>query len=347
MAQPFNPDVVPDWLASLWPKSSLNGIFETAINDDDCAVMKFGEEYLVLTTDFINAHPIAAEHSVGGMRSLGRLVFASNLSDLCGSGARPLALLIGITLPYDATLQQFEELVQGVKEYSEAYNVPVIGGDTKLGSSTAIYGVGVGRAKSKKYLFLKNGAIPGDSVWVSGFIGSCSAAIIGISHTGVKGSLKTWAKEIVSNPQIPLAKSEKLSDLCIAHSGMDISDGLSLDLHRLCKASEVGCELDVSALPVHPNVRKIASLINIPAWKFCFGVGGDFQFLVTTTAQDDLIESLGFTKIGRITEGNSINMILPNGLVKPLPVLGHSDSNRVPFLEENQRLIEAIGDEGR
>ena len=107
------------------------------------------------------------------------MAVASSLSDLCGSGALPVALLIGVTLPHGTTETDFKELMRGVKVEADRYGVPVVGGDSKLGKSRALLAVAIGSAQSRKELFLKNGAKPGDIIWVSGNLGSVAAAAWG------------------------------------------------------------------------------------------------------------------------------------------------------------------------
>src|SRR5687768_11989743 len=93
----LDPDEMPARLATLF--TSENGGIDVlaGVGMDDCAVLRWGNELLVLSTDYLNARPIALELGVGTLWDLGRLVVAANLSDLCGSGAQPVALLIAVT----------------------------------------------------------------------------------------------------------------------------------------------------------------------------------------------------------------------------------------------------------
>src|SRR6266540_2926574 len=95
--RPLDPDDVPAWLAKLWSANSDSGVI-AGVNQDDCAVLSFGDELLVATIDFLNANPIALQLGIGDLYDLGRLLIASNLSDLCGTGAIPKALLTAITM---------------------------------------------------------------------------------------------------------------------------------------------------------------------------------------------------------------------------------------------------------
>lgn len=335
----LDPDSMPKWLANLWPIGEISNGIIAGINDDDCAVLRLKNSLLVITTDYINSCPISIELGIGNLRTLGRLVVASNLADLCSSGARPEALLAGITMPRGSTTEEFKQLMKGVKYESHKWDVPVIGGDTKLGGSLAVLGVGVGSAPSRKNLFLKNQAKAGDLLWVSGNLGSCSAAVLGLKDMDLSSSLRKWAINSLVVPDIPIRMSSKLSDSGLGHGGIDVSDGLGEDLSRLSEASGTGVILDVNRIPVDRNAKKIARDNGLPPWSLAFSSGGEFQFLVTTSERvKDRISGMGFTPIGRIVRGRKKQVLLDNGKLAPLPRTGHRDVRNISFHDEISKL---------
>ena len=236
---PFDPDAMPAWLSQLIIANGKTRVI-AGIDDDDCAVLRWDQGLLVITTDYLNARPIAKELGLGGTKDLGRICVLANLADLCGSGADPRALLSAVTMPRDAPAVDFEDLMSGFFDEATRWGIPVVGGDTKLGTSMAVLGIGIGAAESEAQLFLKNRAQPGDSVWCSGNLGSCSAAVLGIRDARTSDSFKNWAESAILRPSLPLAKSRSISQNKLGHGGIDISDGLGNDLHRLAKASRVG-----------------------------------------------------------------------------------------------------------
>lgn len=335
----FDPEDMPNWLASLWPTQKLSTSFLTAINDDDCAVMRWGSSLLVVTMDFVNSHPIVMELGIGSWDTLGRLVVAANLSDLCGTGAKPVAMLIGITMPYNSQTEHFKRIMRGVRQETERYGIPVIGGDTKLGSSLAIVGVAVGSAVSSKNLFLKNGAKPGDLIWTSGCLGSCAASVVGIKE-GVKDKKwRAWAKRVLAAPNVPIDKSMALSTLRIGRGGTDISDGLGVGIHKLCDQSDTGAVIYADQIPVATPVLRIAKEKGLSRWAFSFASGGDFQFLATTSPRAEAkLRELGFYLIGRITKNKKRSIHVANRGDHDLPSIGHRDSRQLTFYEEILRL---------
>ena len=339
----LDPDDMPNWLASLWPPQEFVTSLLTAINDDDCAVMRWGSSLLVVTMDFFNSHPIVTELGIGSWDTVGRLVVAANLADLCGTGAKPVAMLIGITMPYGSRTQQFKQIMHGIRQETQRHRIPVIGGDTKLGRSFAIVGVAIGSARSSKNLFLKNGARPGDLVWASDCLGSCAAAAVGLKE-GVKDQKwRAWAKRILSTPSVPIEKSLALSGLRLGRGGTDISDGLGASIHNLCDQSDTGAVIYADQIPVAPPVLRIAKKKGISPWAFSFASGGDFQFLATTSPRSEKkLRGLGFHLIGRMTRSRTRSIQIAHRGNHALPHIGHRDSRQLTFYEEILRLAREV-----
>lgn len=345
MAARLDPDAMPPWIAGLLATGRADRRVVAGVNEDDCAVLDWPEGLLVVTTDFLNARPIALELKIGDLRTLGRLVVAANLSDLCGSGATPRALLIGVTMPRESSPRDFRRLMGGVRYEAARWGVPVVGGDTKLGNSLALLGVAVGSAASRKNLYLKNTARAGDLVWVSGPIGSCNAAVLGLKEGGYSKAWASWAKRALTAPNVPIGLSRAMADSRLGRGGIDISDGLGADLLRLCTASGVGAVVDVEGIPVEPPVLQVARRHRLPEWAYAFGVGGDFQFLVTTSPRSRReVEAFGFRCIGHITGDRSLKLRLRSGVTRTMPTSGHRDSRDLSFYEEINNILENFRD---
>jgi thiamine-monophosphate kinase len=313
------------------------------IDDDDCAVLSIDGQLIVVTTDFLNANPIALQLGFGTIHDLGRLLVCANLSDLCGSGATPTALLIAITMEYGSAVSEFRQLISGIEEESQRWSVPVVGGDTKLGKSRALLAVAFGTAKSEQNLFLKNGAIPGDTVWVSGHLGSCGAAVIGLTDDLMNESWREWARGAILRPRLPLEQSRQVSQAGWGNGGTDISDGLGADLVGLCRASGVGAAIYAANLPIAAEAVELAEVMGIPPYRFAFAIGGDLQFVVTTRSSVSAhMEALGFTSIGTITDEKVVRLVGPDASSVPLTGKGHRDSRGLTFAEEIKYLLKEL-----
>ena len=336
----LDPDGVVSWLASALKVQDRKDVL-AGVADDDCGVIETGRSIAVLSADFLNATPIAEQLGLCSERGLGRIAVAATLSDLLGSGALPRALLVAITAPHGYPERSFRELMLGTRYEARRWNVPIIGGDTKLGSMRAILTCGIGTVNSKRELFLANHAKPGDIIFSSGYLGTCAAATCAASHTA---SVPRWAKRAITVPDLPFVKSRALAKLRCAHAGIDVSDGLAADLSTLCKASRVGAVLDVDKIPIHPRVREIAIRENVTPWAFSLASGGDFQFIVTAPQRAcSKVESLGFKRIGTITKEHDLWLRdESNHIRRKLPRVGHKDRRGQEFVDEIRRIVQEM-----
>ena len=202
---------------------------------DDCAVMEFGGEALVLTHDMM----VEGVHTLPGQdpADVAWKLVAVNLSDLAACGARPLGVLLGHKLGgHDA------RFAEGLAEVLEHYGVPLLGGDTVAGGSPRAWGLTAIGAATHRPVPSRAGARPGDGVWITGSLG---AAMLGFEALRDRTETDSSAYR---RPLARLAEGEALAPLVTAM--MDVSDGLLLDASRLAGASGVTMALDSAAVPV-------------------------------------------------------------------------------------------------
>lgn len=314
----------------------------SGIGDDDCAVLDLaGRSILVITSDYVNAKPIIMTLAIGSYFELGRYLINSNLADLCGSGADPVAMVTSIMWDKGRSEAEFEQLMQGAKAAAAAAHVAIVGGDTKLSSHAAYCAVGIGTAEKRAQLFLKNRARPGDGVWVSGDIGSCAAAVYGWGQQSANQEWREWAREALANPTLPLDLARKASRLAMNAGGTDLSDGLGSDLTNLCDASNVGVEIVSGAIPFDPHVATLSAQLQVPPYAFAFTVGGDLQFILCASEQySSHLEALGLVRIGTIHSDPGYRKLLGvEGSVTDLPSQGHRDARNMAFRDEVGHLL--------
>lgn len=334
MKDKLDPDKMPTWLMHEFIDTSEDSAVIYGINEDDCAILQLGNEQFVITTDFLNASPIAVELGICSLWDLGRLLVAANLSDLCGSGAKPLAMLAGIKFERGASAKEFMQLMNGIKHELSLHQIPLVGGDTKLGKSKALLGVAIGCKEQGSKLFVKSNAMPGEEIWVSGEIGSVSAAIDGLTNFSMNIEWDRWAKKVLIEPNLPLNKSREIALAQVGRAGTDLSDGLGADLQDLCLSSGVGAVIEPNSIPIHENVKTLAGRRNIPPWLYPLIIGGDFQFIVTGhKSSDKRFINAGFRKIGVVTEAKEIKVKVQSKEAG-LPIYGHEDGRQMTFSEE-------------
>jgi thiamine-monophosphate kinase len=339
----LDPDAIVPWLAAALNRPRPQGVI-AGVAEDDCGVFRIGKTLAVVSIDFVNATPIVEQLGMGAEREIGRLVVAATLSDLLGSGAAPIALMVGVTVPHGYPESRFKELMLGARSEARRWKTPIIAGDTKLGHGRAVLTCGVGTARSPRELFLANRAKADDEIYVSGHLGTCAAATY-VASIKTRRPYPRWVKTAITVPRLPIELSSRLGRLRIANAGMDISDGLAADLRSLCAASNVGAEIEADAIPVRPEVSAVANAAKVQPWAFSMASGGDFQFMVTIPRRyRDSAESLGLVRIGRITAQRRMALTYRAGSMRvDLPRVGHKDRRRQTFAAEVRKLISEVG----
>ncbi len=188
-------------------------------------------------------------------------------------------MLIAVRLSRHEPGTAFDSLMKGVRHESRRWRVPVVGGDTKLGDSNALLGVALGSAHSRRNLFLKGAARPGDLLWISGEIGSCNAAVfVGLRNRRMSPAWERWARTAITTPKLPLMKSRKLSLAGLGRGGTDISDGLGADLQHLCLASGTGAIVDAERIPVRHKCKRWRDSSGSRRGHMLFRQGAIFSF---------------------------------------------------------------------
>jgi len=288
---------------------------------DDAAVL--GD--LVLTHDSI----VEGVHFLPGdpPASVGWKLVAVNLSDLAAKGAEPLAALMSVTLTGDGAWEK--GFLAGVAAACETYGLPLVGGDTialPAGTPRVLGLTAIGRGGVK--VPARSGGRPGDRLWLVGTLGDAAA---GLAVLRADRHAEGVLVEAYRRPVPLLAAGCALAPH--AHAMMDVSDGLLLDLARLCSASDCGATLDLESLPL--TRAFIAERGQHRAARLFAATGGDDYALLAACAPDfDPALSLCLpngamvTAIGHLNDGDGISLSDAAGAV-PLPErLGYEHHHR-------------------
>ena len=260
--------------------------------DDDAAVLEIGGETLILTHDMMaqGTHfPANAD-----MADLAWKLVAVNLSDLAAKGAEPLGILLGYALGEDDA-----GFVAGLRDVLEAFNVPLLGGDTIRAKGARCFGVtAIGRATHVPVPDRRN-ARPGEAVWVTGALGR--------AMLGFEGQAEFAGA--FARPVPRLAEGRALAP----HVGamMDVSDGLLLDCWRMATASDVTIELDRDRLPVADPARLDE----------CIRWGDDYELLFTLP--EGFHPPVAANAIGRVAQKNGAALRLDGTTLTPADGIGY------------------------
>lgn len=285
---------------------------------DDAALLRVppGHE-LVVTSDTLvcgRHFPEDAAPFDIGWKSL-----AVNLSDLAAMGAEARWLTLALTLPGsdDSFLREF---ARGFFALADREQVSLIGGDTTRGPlSITVTALGVVPAGTA---LRRDGARPGDEVYVSGTVGDAGLGlrlVLGQWHDELPADAQAFAAQRLHRPEPRLALGRQLRGLATA--GLDVSDGLAQDLGHILAASGVGATLALDALPrsaalaaIDPAVADILALTG----------GDDYELLFTAPpgARARIAALPGHcTRIGAITATAGLEL-RHQGQPVELPVAG-------------------------
>ena len=253
---------------------------------------------------------------------LGHKALAVNLSDLAACGAEPLAFTLALAMPRadDSFLAPF---AQGLFALAEAHAIELVGGDTTAGPLniciTAFGQVPAGQA------LLRNGARPGDHLWVSGTLGDARLALeVFRGRVALAGEAFESVRRAMELPQPRTKLGVALRG--VASSAIDLSDGLTGDLGHILQRSGVGVTVEVDALPR----SAVLAAQPLALQHECLLAGGDdYELLFTApAAAEAAVRAAGsaagvaVTRCGRIDAQAGLRVVDGAGRAVPTPWRG-------------------------
>ncbi|MGH9486358.1 MAG: thiamine-phosphate kinase [Terriglobales bacterium] len=259
---------------------------------DDAAVVRPRRGWeLVLTTDLL-AEGVHFVRALDPAVTCGRRLATRALSDLAAMGAEPLALLVSSALPAALPLDWARALYRGLLAAAREAGAVLAGGDSSASPRGVVLDVvGVGQVPLGQAL-RRSGARAGDRIFVSGALGEAA-----------------WGRELVQGSQPARTTAERRARRRHLHpcarwelgqalrnragACLDLSDGLAVDLHHLCRESGVGAEIVAAALPAPAGLQRAL-----------YG-GEDYELLFTLPSRRRPPSLPGLHEIGRITSARA------------------------------------------
>ena len=302
---------------------------------DDGAVVDPGGRQLVLSTDS-HHDGVHFRHQWTSPLDLGRRVLAVNVSDLGAMGADPLWGLVAFALPPSTSLNWVEDVARGLQSASEEFGCSIIGGDvTRVPERVGITVTVVGGLARGQAAVVRSGAQPGDLCWVTGAPGRAAAGRSLLSSGyrllpaqagkgGVEiefdggpipdaGVVEDARRCLVAylQPAPPVPFGVRVAGAGLANAMIDLSDGLGVDLMRLCRASDSGVMIDIEGLEERAELQRWQSegLGSVREW--VLGGGDDYQLLGASRpdAEEELLALAGELGVAL----NFIGAFLPAG----------------------------------
>lgn len=272
---------------------------------DDCAVLPAGEGELLFSTDLLmeGVHFLRSESSP---EDVGWKAAAVNLSDIAAMGGKPVATFLSIALPKDAQGEWAERFIEGYRQISSQYDVPLLGGDTTSSLRDIAVNVGIlGRCQSGKRL-MRSGAKVGETIYVTGPLGDSAAGLQAVLK-GIRRSEDV--KTLIERHKRPLPRVD--AGVILIQSGkvgamMDISDGIASDMRHIMKASKVGAVIALDRLPLSSELISVCAEQGWDRYWLSTSGGEDFELLFT--GPDCLENELDIKvyPVGKIVDGNEL-----------------------------------------
>ena len=230
---------------------------------------------------------------------IGYRALAVNLSDLAAMGAKPAWCTLSLSLP-TASEEWMAAFTRGFFDLATAHQCELVGGDTVRGP--LVITVQVLGAVEMGTALRRSGAKVGDAIFLTQMTGEAAAGL-----------------SLVQAPRTPTASTQHLVD-CFLHpkpriasgralrtqatAAMDVSDGLLIDLQRLCVASGVGAELDLQTNMLSTQLRELFD--ETSAWRFALSGGDDYELLYTLPPQQASYGAQHGVRIGTIVTGSGV-----------------------------------------
>lgn len=286
---------------------------------DDAAILSIpGDKSLVITTDMLVDHVHFSDRTTSAF-DVGWRCAAVNLSDLAAMGAFPFGITVALGITENQTVDWVEQLYQGLTTCLNQYQTPILGGDICRSSVNCISITAFGTVKPD-FAIKRSVARPGDVIVVTGYHGDSRAGLELLLHPEVGSALTPNQRlsliQAHQRPQPRLDVLPKLQNLfasqpCIAIAGMDSSDGLADAIIQICRASQVGAQVQRNQIPRSEALQTCVNPEQAVNWAL-YG-GEDFQLVLCLPKLlgEMLVQQLGNTAaiIGEITSSTNVLLI--------------------------------------
>lgn len=260
---------------------------------DDCAILqpKPGEDLLFTTDLFIE--DVHFRHATHSAADCGHTALARGLSDIAAMGGEPRFCLMSLAVGADQDERWVKRFFDGLIATARRVKCQLAGGDLGHAAKTMADIIVCGAVPRGKAL-RRDGARAGDAICVTGALGAASLAL-------------ARGRPLLPDPRLKEGAALRKSG---ATAAMDLSDGLSIDLHRLTKASGVAAMLDRD-LPVCEGASLEQALHG----------GEDYELLFTMPGGARIprrVAGTPVTHIGTIVKGKPGLVRVPGGVLRPL-----------------------------
>jgi thiamine-monophosphate kinase len=279
---------------------------------DDAAILRLTERADVVATTDMLMDGVDFELGRHEPEPIGRKSLAVNLSDLAAMAATPIGALVSVALPRKNGEQLAKRLIEGMLPLVTEFDCPIAGGDTNSWDGPLVISITALGEVPPERRWLRSGARPGDAIVVTGQFGG---SILG--------------RHFDCTPRVEEALW--LAENTEVKAAIDVSDGLSLDLSRICDASGCGAIVEREKVPISAAAKELACQKGdgLSALDHALGDGEDFELILALPPEQaaDLIArqplKAPLTQIGQFIAEPGLFSRGENGALQPLKPRGY------------------------
>ncbi len=288
---------------------------------DDAAAVRFDTDKLVLSTTDTQVEDVHFIKSLINPAELARKAVAVSVSDIGAMGGVPRFILASVGFTGEEGDECLDQLISGFLSSLEEFSIELIGGNLSSSSKLFIDITVLGEVE-QELMVRRDGAKPGDLIFVSGTLGDSA---IGLSILKQEGTFES-SKPIIDKhirPVPRLAMGRELALNQIPTSMIDVSDGLMLDLERITVQQNVGASIQLEKIPRSKDYRSLVGRYYENPYEPALSGGEDYELLFTSTdsKREDIRAiseklNIPITEIGIITDSGLIDVVTLNGEYK-------------------------------
>jgi thiamine-monophosphate kinase len=297
-------DEITEWFARQSKLSVTD--FPVGIGDDMAQVQLADGTSVLVTTDML-LEGVHFEPGQASLEQIGYKAMAVSLSDCAAMATVPVAAVVSVGLPKGYGQEELKRLHAGITSAGERFDCALVGGDiTSFGDKGRfVISVAMLSRKAGHEAITRSGAKVGDVICVTGSLGG--------SRSGKHLEFVPRVKEAI-----------KIAQTVRINSMIDISDGLSSDLNRICRQSKVGAMVEAGQIPISAEGRKSDDPLGA-----ALNDGEDFELLFTLCGEDwgrllrEWTGPTDVTRIGIVTDTGMMEIRMGDGQVRDLQAKGY------------------------